>query len=193
MRESLLTYTAKLLSENLPFLLLRKSGGAEVKIIHQESKKLYKKAHDTMSSAFFSKFLSSDNQFYIYGEVIKRFDWNFKPFKSEIATVKLSKDVRLAHEMLVSDAVSTIQNTNLEKVVLSLKHPIQAKKTPLEILGNLLDKYSQANCYFFYHPAVGSWMGATPETLLSYNSGLLKPCLWLELNRLKMITKNLGE
>ena len=82
--------------------------------------------------------------------------------------------MRSAHKKLVADAIEVIQNSPLEKVVLSLKHSVNFDSSPLDILCNLLDKYHLANCYFFYHPKVGLWMGATPETLLSYNDGILR-------------------
>ena len=40
-----------------------------------------------------------------------------------------------------------------------------------EILCNLLEKYPAAFVYIWYHPAVGMWAGATPETLFSLENG----------------------
>ncbi|WP_055413192.1 chorismate-binding protein [Nonlabens sp. YIK11] len=174
MRESLLTYTQELLHQNLPFLLLRKSGESNVEILHQNSQKLHETPHDTMSCAVLSKFLSSENQFYIIGEVRKSFSWEIKRRTLDGVAVNLPENVKKEHQSRVQSAVTSLKNGALKKVVLSLKHTVSSSTDSLKILTNLLDEYPKANCYFFHHPSIGTWLGATPETLVSYKDGLLK-------------------
>src|SRR5690606_31374885 len=38
--------------------------------------------------------------------------------------------------------------------------------TPISIFKRLLNTYPSAFVYFWYHPKVGLWLGATPETLI---------------------------
>ena len=40
-------------------------------------------------------------------------------------------------------------------------------ESPVSIFKRLLDSYTTAFVYCWYHPKVGLWLGATPETLLS--------------------------
>ncbi|WP_227009046.1 chorismate-binding protein [Christiangramia fulva] len=71
------------------------------------------------------------------------------------------------HENLVQKAVDTIKNGHLKKVVLSRKETVQVHDPdPVRIYKNLLDKYSSAFAYLWFHPETGFWLGATPETLL---------------------------
>jgi isochorismate synthase len=46
--------------------------------------------------------------------------------------------------------------------------------SPIEIFRKVLDSYPNAFCYFWYHPKIGIWIGATPELLfLKQNSTLV--------------------
>lgn len=171
MRENLLTYTSQLLHKQLPFLILRKDNGSDVLLLHQRDQNIYNKPHDTMSHGIFSKFQNKGNQVFIYGEIEKHFTWSIEPFRKSESEVQLSKAIRKEHENRVKNAVIEIGNTELDKIVLSLKHTLDQSRPAVNIFSRLLDSYTNANCYFFYHPKVGTWMGATPETLLSYKNG----------------------
>ncbi|BAO56692.1 isochorismate synthase [Nonlabens marinus S1-08] len=127
-----------------------------------------------MAYAIFSKFQKSEDQIFVYAEVIQEFEWSVEVTKASHQSISSNSEARKDHEKLVSDAVQTIRNTELQKVVLSRKESVVRNHSDIQILENLLDSYPIANCYFFYHPAVGKWMGATPETLLSYKNGVLQ-------------------
>lgn len=174
MRENLLTYTQELLSKNLPFILLRKSGSIAVEIWHQTDQQLYKTPHETLPYGVFSKFDKTQYQVYITGEVTKKFEWTHQPIHRSKNPIVVSNKQRNTHISRVQAAVSHIQANSLQKVVLSLRHDTFRTSTDVEILSNMLDIYPAANCYFFYHPLVGSWMGATPETLISYKDNTIK-------------------
>ncbi|MBU2527034.1 MAG: chorismate-binding protein [Bacteroidetes bacterium] len=70
---------------------------------------------------------------------------------------------------------SKIQEGFFKKVVLSREEfvpydPIQT----LEIFKGLLSAYPNAFVYIFSHPKVGTWMGATPENLLSVRGNRIR-------------------
>ncbi|AZQ44655.1 isochorismate synthase [Nonlabens ponticola] len=174
MRENLLSYTQELLEQDLPFLLLRQQGEPRVKILSQNDKKLHKTATDTMSYAVFSKFQNTENQIIIRGDVIQEFRWSLSGVIDTSTTVKLDVEDKHSHIKLVNRAVQHIQNSELQKVVLSRKVTVQQESSIMDILSRLLDNYPDANCYLFHHPAVGTWLGATPEILLSYKDGMVK-------------------
>ena len=71
------------------------------------------------------------------------------------------------HIKLVNKGIEAIKKNGLEKVVLSRFVDIDnLENEPLLIFKRLLHKYNSAFVYCWYHPKVGLWLGATPETLL---------------------------
>jgi isochorismate synthase len=88
----------------------------------------------------------------------------------EVDTVILShsKDQKHKHIELVTKAVNFINEGNADKVVISRKEEFTISTYKLEALFvKLLKMYENAFVYLWYHPKVGLWLGATPETLLS--------------------------
>jgi isochorismate synthase len=71
------------------------------------------------------------------------------------------------HIELVSKAIRFIEQGAFQKTVVSrpefigLDHP-----DIINVYKRLLDKYPGAFTYLWYHPKVGIWAGATPETLM---------------------------
>ncbi|NER11121.1 chorismate-binding protein [Muriicola jejuensis] len=74
---------------------------------------------------------------------------------------------------LVDRAVQAIREGTMQKVVLSRQLDVTTGKTALEIFGAVLAAYPSAFCYCWYHPEVGCWVGASPESLLHYSGGML--------------------
>jgi len=70
------------------------------------------------------------------------------------------------YKKLVKDAVRIIKLGEIKKVVLSRKLEVTTKRNPMEIFQRLLNRYPNAFCYYWYHPSVGTWVGATPEILM---------------------------
>ena len=71
------------------------------------------------------------------------------------------------HINLVRNTISEIDKTDLKKVVVSRKEEIEINNLDsLLIFKKLLSIYSNAFVYVWFHPKVGLWLGATPETLL---------------------------
>jgi len=70
------------------------------------------------------------------------------------------------HMHLVRQGLEAIQRGGLQKVVLSKKWEVALSKAPVEIFQNLLQGHPRAFCYLFHHPKLGTWCGASPESLL---------------------------
>ncbi len=70
------------------------------------------------------------------------------------------------HLHLVSKGIKAIKAGRFKKVVLSrsIFHPAEA--APEILFQRLLIRYSRAFVYLWHHPKIGTWLGATPETLL---------------------------
>ncbi|WP_213522395.1 isochorismate synthase [Nonlabens sp.] len=177
MRENLFPYLADLLEKQLPFLLLRTANTHRVRVVSQRDQKWYTTAPDNMTYAVFSEFQKSENQVFIIAEDDQYFtiNNNQSPAVQEINRLDLMEEVEQhRYVKLVEKAVTMLKDTPLKKVVLSRKQRFLKKASDLKILSNLLNQYMEANCYFFYHPQVGKWMGATPEVLLSVKDGKLQ-------------------
>lgn len=83
-------------------------------------------------------------------------------------TFSVNKQVnKKTHIDLVSKGIKFIKENQVPKVVLSRKEVIATPNFNLvKTFENLLSKYISAFVYVWYHPKVGLWLGATPETLL---------------------------
>ncbi|TBW26654.1 chorismate-binding protein [Gramella sp. KN1008] len=72
------------------------------------------------------------------------------------------------HENLVQKGIDRIKAGDFKKVVLARSEKVQVyDPDPVRIFKKLLNKYSQAFVYIWFHPETGCWLGATPETLLN--------------------------
>ncbi|AIZ42532.1 chorismate-binding protein [Cellulophaga baltica] len=78
------------------------------------------------------------------------------------------------HINLVQKGIDAIAQYGLRKVVLSRKIEVKTSKSAFTLFKTLLDNYSNAFCYLWYHPKVGLWLGATPEILLRTENRQLK-------------------
>lgn len=70
---------------------------------------------------------------------------------------------------LVEKAVQSIQETELEKVVLSRVAFFEQEVEPLKLFEHLCQRYPQATVFLVTHPQSGTWIGATPEALLRFH------------------------
>lgn len=71
------------------------------------------------------------------------------------------------HFNRVSKAITEINSTDLEKVVLSKEFKFSMEVTnPIEIFKKLSQNYPSAFTYCWFHPQTGFWFGASPESLL---------------------------
>jgi len=78
------------------------------------------------------------------------------------------------YEELVQKTIKAIQQTGIDKIVVSRKKEIIKETDVFTYFKNLLSLYPEAMVYCWYHPKVGLWMGATPETLVKTEGKRLK-------------------
>ena len=91
----------------------------------------------------------------------------FKEYVNGVVLIEPSSESIDEHVGLVNKGIETIKTTDLEKVVLSREFDFDTDASAIDIFKRLLVKYPTAFTYLWYHPKVGLWLGATPETLLS--------------------------
>ena len=79
------------------------------------------------------------------------------------------------HLEIVDKTINKIKQSELQKVVISRKEEVQLTDfNLLEIYQKLLQNYKNAFVYVWFHPKVGLWFGATPETLLHIENSSFK-------------------
>jgi isochorismate synthase len=79
------------------------------------------------------------------------------------------------HLALVTKGIDFIKKEQTPKIVLSRKEILQKTTIDLiETFRNLLNKYPTAFVYIWFHPKVGLWLGATPETLINTKNNNFK-------------------
>lgn len=71
------------------------------------------------------------------------------------------------HMELVRKAVGEIRCGKAQKIVVSRKEEIRdTLLNPISVFMRLVSLYPQAYTYIWFHPKVGLWTGASPETLI---------------------------
>jgi len=165
-------------NEALPFVLYTKPNVSIIKGMFQNDATLYRSENLTESGFVFAPFNADGNTILmptIHSEILecavskdltppdclqdKDFQNNFHGNFAEAKSIHLN---------LVSKAIKAIKKGLFKKVVLSRKEEIMLLNTnPITLFKRLLSEYKTAFVYCWYHPKIGLWLGASPETLLS--------------------------
>ncbi|MFI5221046.1 MAG: isochorismate synthase [Bacteroidia bacterium] len=77
---------------------------------------------------------------------------------------------------LVEKAIGAIKKKEFQKVVVARSAGIKLQNNfdPLKYFFTLCDNYHNAFIYFFSSPRIGTWIGASPENLVSVENDTLK-------------------
>lgn len=146
---------------------------------------LYKKPREFDVNGIFQKnaILHSVSDFSESGFVFAPFDNHMKPIlmkADEVCTETFNIEKKSIlkdsptgehtdskiYEMMVLKAIDAIKENELKKVVLSRKKEVYVSVSAITIFQRLINTYENALCYVWYHPRIGTWLGATPEILL---------------------------
>lgn len=164
-------------SRNLPFVVYRKPGEKKIQAFRQKNSQLYP-AQDYEEEGFvFAPF--DTHKVAVLFPVLHsdRFQFQENGTHRGDASIEVvdSLEQKKQHLDLVQKGVDAIIAGAMEKVVLSRKQTLPLKnKNPYTTTQRLLAKYPNAFVYCWYHPAVGLWLGATPETLLTIKNRKLE-------------------
>ncbi len=155
--------------KELPFVAYSMPNTFEINAVLQKDNTLYKIENFEESGFVFSPFdirkdaiiipYSKSRKLLTLDDVIVE--------KPEVIDSEIINN-KAQHIALVSKGINTINETNLEKVVLSRTETVHlSKSNPIASFKRLLNTHNSAFVYCWYHPNVGLWLGATPETLLN--------------------------
>ncbi len=154
-------------ANKLPFVLYRKPNSTIVNAGFQSTSTVFN-VHTFDEKGFVFAPFNSDSPVILlkFEEFLQQpydsINIDSKKEKGNSSSIK-EKDT---HIELVKKAISKIEDKKIEKVVVSRKIELSCTKDPFLLFTSLIQKYSSAFCYLWYHPKVGMWLGATPEILL---------------------------
>lgn len=159
----------KAIADNLPFVIYRKPNESCCFGLFQKDSQLNTTDELVKSCFVFAPFYGQNKVVFYPNEcqlVKDNYDVAIDFSANEIAleNENINKDF---HINLVSKGIETIKDEKLEKVVLSRKEEVSIdNKSHQTYFKRFIKKYPTAFVYWFYHPKVGMWMGATPEQLI---------------------------
>lgn len=161
----------------LPFVAYKKPDTSTVQGWLQEDDALHYSTDFTESGFLFAPFDSQQETFLIPFENATLLTHNFVASDSaeySNALTPMNNNQREFHVNLVQKGIAAINQDQFKKVVLSRREIVEtADADPIAIFERLLNTYPTAFVYCWYHPKVGLWLGATPETLLTIRGNRL--------------------
>jgi len=176
--EDVFSYIEHHYSKNLPFVIYKKPGDSIVKSLLQNTSEVYTTEDFKASGFIFAPFEASMQTVFMPLEKSETLSCEVEishetnVISNRIDTNSAGKN---AHIKLVQQGIDTIHQNHLQKVVLSRCESITIPEPlPISIFKNLLDNYPNAFVYCWFHPKIGLWLGATPETLVSVKGNRLK-------------------
>lgn len=157
----------------LPFVVYSAPGHQSVEAVIQKDKQLYFTVDFTESGFIMAPFDIAEKVLLFPEEKVKRFrsasgqDPLEKVVEDASKNRNVQEEFKEKHVELVGKAIRFIKRGDFQKTVLSRPEFIGLDQIDtITIFKRLLDKYPEAFTYFWYHPKVGLWAGATPETLI---------------------------
>ena len=158
--------------QNLPFVLYCKPNSDTITGLFQQNNNLFSVNDFTEKGFVFASFDGSEI-FLIPENESEIISAHFQ--KKEV--VILAKESNLPNEItknsfekLIAKGIQAIENNEFKKVVLSRKETLDLVDFDLiTAFDSLVQLYPTTFVYCFYHPQIGTWLGATPEQLLKAN------------------------
>lgn len=155
-----------------PFVVYGKPGRSEITAFLQQGKDLHITVDYSETGFVFAPFDSKKAAVLIPAESSEKLETTHEPVIQEgNGTGQVSgatgSEARQKHMALVEKALMDLEKGELEKVVLSRQEEVDLKEEdPLVLFQDLRRAYPGAFVYCWFHPQVGLWLGATPETLI---------------------------
>ncbi|KAA1245055.1 isochorismate synthase [Aquimarina sp. RZ0] len=169
------------LDQKLPFVVYQKAGERIIHAMLQSDDSIYETRSYDESGFVFAPFDSTAKSILIplaksiqYSIIIPEEPERPKASGDKIDALTDNSVAKEKHIKLVNSGIDAINSGLLKKVVVSRKEEITvASNRVLSIFKKLIDSYPKAFVYCWYHPQIGTWLGATPETLLKVTDNKL--------------------
>ena len=156
--------------KNLPFVVYCKPNSDTILGLFQRNDKLFEVRDFTEKGFVFASFDGSQNYIIPDNESEEwSEDWITNPITippKDFDTID-TQSAQINFQHLVGKGILAIQNNEFQKVVLSRLESLAVAHFDLvTTFQKLVQEYRSAFVYCFYHPKIGTWLGATPEQLL---------------------------
>lgn len=166
-------------AKSLPFVAYRKPGSSTVFGMFQQTDAVYSSSDYKESGFVFAPFDTAEKTILFPAEKCKIcttiIDENKKGETKSVTNDDFTSEEN--HIKLVKKGIDVINSGYFNKVVLSRKQEVSISgvdKNSIELFSKLLSSYPDAFVYCWFHPKVGLWLGATPESLFSVSGNTLK-------------------
>ena len=158
--------------KNLPFVIYKKPNSELINGLFQNDGKLIF-SEDLSEAGFIFSSFDDNNKILIpknnSQEIVAHFQPEFFKINSKVESDS-NDAAKISFEFIVSKAIQEINNGTFSKVVLSRNETVDLPNFDLiSVYIKLASSYPSAFTYCWFHPEIGLWMGATPETLLKVN------------------------
>ena len=166
----LLNKIQKAYKKKLPFVAYKKPNETSVFGLFQNDDILHTITTDFNSTGFvFAPFKESDKTVFFPLKKSKLIKEPFVKQQIELNNrLHNSTASKENHISIVEKAIEEIHKNVFKKVVISRKEIVALEGVEVEeIYARLLQMYPNAFVYVWFHPKIGLWFGATPETLLN--------------------------
>lgn len=173
----LLEKLAEAHKNNLPFVGYNKPNSNRITAVFQEDDSLHYVNDYSEEGFVFAPFDSTEpailipNDASFSAEVV--IDLSFESNNDKPQDE--SDGAKNKHISFVGKTRDYIEISDVSKIVIARAKEIQSDSfDAFELFKKLVYKYKHATCYIWFHPKVGLWMGATPETLLEIKDNQFK-------------------
>ena len=164
-------------NKNLPFVAYRKPKSKKINGVFCKTDDLIFTEDFSDSGFVFSPFYANERSilFPIENSDLITQEYNFDFSSTHIKLLDTSNLDKKEHVDLVQKTIDKIKESELKKIVVSRKEEVLISDFKIiDIYKKLLESYTNAFVYMWYHPKIGLWLGATPETLLEINGDKFK-------------------
>lgn len=160
------------LDKKLPFVAFNFPSNNKIQVYYQQDKKLHTTT-DFLTSGFVLAPFNKTTVFPFIPDVFQK-TYSISNISITKSNTQIEDNKKASFINLVEKALNLLNTRKLKKVVVSRKLAVKSSNNPLQTFQNLIQLYPTAFVYFWYHPKVGLWMGATPERFVHLNQNFLE-------------------
>tara|TARA_R110000868_G_scaffold396129_1_gene668214 strand:- start:1962 stop:3086 length:1125 start_codon:yes stop_codon:yes gene_type:complete len=157
-------------NNKLPFVVYKKPDSEALNALFQTNDEVYKVDTYHETGFVFAPFDATSKSVLIplaFAEEMKILYSNVKSAATKHTGFSVNQEEKQKHIKLIEQGILSIDNQELQKVVLSRQEVVNISNVNLmSLFEKLLNTYPLAFVYCWYHPKNGLWLGATPETLM---------------------------
>lgn len=164
-------FLSDLLKQQHPFVLFRFPQQKKVHCYFQLENDTYWTTNFEEEGFVFAPFKKQQKQLMIPATHQRTFTLEVPETNKDLPT--LPPEAKQSFIKTVQNAVDNISTTSLEKVVLSNAFDLPYTGEGSTVYQRMVNRYENAFVYYWYHPATGEWLGASPERLITLENGHL--------------------